>query len=127
MSDENDRVLQELRDAGFEQLAESVRAILDQSEDYAAEINRRRGEMSVARAQLTDDGIPSVVDGITLTMSQRISLLALDAARYKKLRANGNDARFGPLVVIRTEDALPGTQTISGNRLDEILDLYRPD
>lgn len=43
-----------------------------------AEINRRRGEMSVARECLSDLGVPAERDGITLTMCQRIEILAKD-------------------------------------------------
>lgn len=43
---------------------------------HAAEVNRRRGEMAVARETLDELGIPKIEDGITLTMSQRINRLA---------------------------------------------------
>lgn len=42
---------------------------------HAAEVNRRRGEMSVARQALDVAGVPKENAGITLTMSQRINLL----------------------------------------------------
>ena len=40
-----------------------------------AEINRRRGEMAVARQTLDEGGVPRTKDGVTLTMSQRIRML----------------------------------------------------
>lgn len=45
------------------------------NERLVAEINRRRGEMSVAREALTECGVPAEEDGTTLTMSQRINRL----------------------------------------------------
>jgi hypothetical protein len=53
-----------------------IERLLKMTEDYAAEINRRRGEMAVAREALTEAGIPQKVDGLTLTTSQRIKMLA---------------------------------------------------
>lgn len=45
-------------------------------ESLVAEVNRRRGEMAVARECLDECGIPAKEDGITLTTSQRIRRLA---------------------------------------------------
>jgi len=50
-----------------------LRRLVDQ---HAAEINRRRGEMAVARQALADYGVPSEHNGVTLTMSQRIKILS---------------------------------------------------
>lgn len=44
----------------------------EEQETLIGEVNRRRGEMAVARQELDECGIPSEEDGITLTMSQRI-------------------------------------------------------
>lgn len=43
---------------------------------HAAELNRRRAEFSVAHERLTELGVPRVVDGTSLTVRQRINLLA---------------------------------------------------
>lgn len=39
--------------------------------EHAAEINRRRGEMAVAREWLDEHGIPKTRDGLTLTFYER--------------------------------------------------------
>ena len=50
-----------------------------------AEVNRRRGEMAVAREALTDANVPSEKDGITLTTSQRINLLSQRSVKRRRL------------------------------------------
>lgn len=56
-------------------LACEVEELSRVNEKFVAEINRRRGEMAVARQTLDEAGVPKEKDGITLTMSQRIRML----------------------------------------------------
>lgn len=60
----------------FEEILKAMERVASESELHVAEINRRRGEMAVARAVLTELGIPEKSGKITLTMSQRIKLFA---------------------------------------------------
>lgn len=57
-------------------MSKSIKELEAMVDSYAAEINRRRGEMAVARQALDEAGVPKARDGVTLTMSQRIRMLA---------------------------------------------------
>lgn len=48
------------------------------AEKLAAEVNRRRGEMAVAREALDELRVPKERDGITLTFRQRIEILGAE-------------------------------------------------
>lgn len=48
----------------------------ENQDDLIGEVNRRRGEMAVARDALNEANVPAGEDGITWTMSQRIRALA---------------------------------------------------
>jgi len=64
-----------LRHHVLDKLCTHFGLVSENSSDHAAEINRRRGEMAVAREALDEAGVPKLDDGITLTMSQRINAL----------------------------------------------------
>lgn len=87
-------------------------AATDEAEKFCAEVNRRRGEMAVAREALTEAGVVADDDGITLSMSERVRRLQAerDALKYKLAKAEerwardvkeyGKDSWFiGPFVV----------------------------
>ena len=56
-------------------LLSEVDGLSQANKKLVAEINRRRGEMAVARQTLDEAGVPKKKGDVTLTMSQRIRML----------------------------------------------------